>query len=349
MNNINFRAKLSMIVGRSSVILRVKSYIKPTMLASLVLTLFFSLFGGNATAGSAGKLHLIELWAEKIPAGALGGNDLFAYRMNSYVICEFDGSNGNDVTSRYAAAPTIPGPTIVVNEGDEVELTLKHEFDPGDSTKLEQVSVHVHGVHYDILSDGTLKYINLVEDESAIPTMSYTYRWVAAPGTAGVWPYHDHNMITLNGAEDRGLYGALIVNSKAPTVALNKAGKLTTVPLASIEKEYVLFLVDDTFWGSEINNLTGEQAPLLNNPAISAQNGSNVRFHLIALGSNTHHFALPNYGWIDPGTNLIIKEKIIGPLEKHSFTIQANQSSQYIDNAFSSKLLGMKGNFNVIP
>lgn len=349
MNNINFKVKLSKIVSLSRMIHRVKSYLKPTMLASLVLTLSFSLFGGNATAESAGKLHLIELWAERIPAGEKGGNDLFAYRMNSYVICEFDGSNGNDVTARYAAMPTIPGPTIVINEGDEVEITLKHEFDPGDATKLEQVSVHVHGVHYDILSDGTLKYINLVEDESATPTMSYTYRWVAAPGTAGVWPYHDHNMITLNGAEDRGLYGALIVNSQAQTVALNQAGKLTTVPLASIEKEYVLFVVDDTFWGTEIDNLTGQQSPLLNNPSLSAQQGSNVRFHLIALGSNTHHFALPNYGWIDPGTNLIIEEKIIGPLERHSFTIQANQSTQYINKAFSSELLGMKGNFNVIP
>lgn len=330
MNNINFRDK-SMVFALS------------------ILILSFSLLGKNAVAESAGKLHQIELWAEKIPAGAIGGNDLFAYRMNSHVISGLDGSNGIDVTSRYAAAPTIPGPTIVINEGDEVEITLKHEFDPGDSTKLEQVSVHVHGVHYDILSDGTLKFINLVEDESAFPTMSYTYRWVAAPGTAGAWPYHDHNMLTHNGAEDRGLYGALIVNSKAHTVALNKAGKLKTVPLSSIEKDYVLFVVDDTFWGTEINNLTGQQAPLWNNPALSAQQGSNVRFHLIALGSNTHHFALPNYGWIDPGTNLIIEEKIIGPLEKHTFTIQAHQSSQYMDKAFSSKLLGMKGNFNVIP
>ena len=189
MNYVNYAlANLSSIVNRSQEIHRAISDIRPKVFTLLVLALVLFIFGKSANADSAGKLHQIELWAEKMPAGAAGGNDLFAYRMNSHVISGLDGSNGTDVTSRYAAVPTIPGPTIVINEGDEVEITLKHEFDPGDSTKLEQVSVHVHGVHYDILSDGTLKFINLVEDESAVPTMSYTYRWVAAPGTAGAWP-----------------------------------------------------------------------------------------------------------------------------------------------------------------
>ncbi len=301
-----------------------------------------------AFAAGAGKTHLIELWAEKIPAGAEGGNDLFAYRMAGHLIQERN--KEIDVTSRYAAEPTIPGPTIVIDEGDEVILTLRHVFDPGNSATLEQVSVHVHGVHYDIHSDGTLEYINLVADESATPTMSYTYHWIAAPGTAGTWAYHDHNMITLNGAEDRGLYGALIVNNKkSKYFALNKAGKLKAVPLSSIKKEYVLFIGDDAFWGTEINNQTGQQTPLWNNPTLLAQQGSNVRFHLIALGTNTHNFQLNNYGWIDPGTNLIISEKVIGPLEKHVFAVQAGQSSQYKDNTFPSNSLGMKGDFNIIP
>ncbi|GJL75372.1 multicopper oxidase domain-containing protein [Nitrosomonas sp.] len=291
---------------------------------------------------------MIELWAEKIPAGAEGGNDLFAYRMAGYVIKA--GGKETDITSRYTAEPTIPGPIIVIDEGDEVALTLRHVFDPGNSATLEQVSVHVHGVHYDIHSDGTLEYINLVADESATPTMSYTYHWVAAPGTAGTWAYHDHNMITLNGAEDRGLYGALIVNSKkSKYFALNKAGKLKTVPLSSIKKEYVLFIGDDAFWGTEINNQTGQQTPLWNNPILSAKQGSNVRFHLIALGSNTHNFKLSNYGWIDPGTNLIISEKVIGPLEKHVFAVQARGDSQYQDDSFTGKSLDMKGEFDVFP
>ena len=319
------------------------------MLLLLLILTFLLLSGKSAFAQSTGKLHQIELSAEKIPAGAEGGNDLFAYRMNSHVISDMDGSNEVVVTDRYSTVPTIPGPTIVINEGDEVALTLRHVFDPGDSTVLDKVSVHVHGVHYDILSDGTIEYINLVADESATPMMSYTYRWVAAPGTAGTWAYHDHNMVTLNGAEDRGLYGALIVNNGSEVSALDPAGKLKTVPVSSIKKEYVMFIGDDAFWGTEINNQTGQQTPLGDNPTFSAQRGSNVRFHLIALGTITHNFKLDNYGWVDPGTNLIISEKVIGPLEKHVVTIQARQSSQYRDDTFSSNLLGMKGDFNVVP
>jgi len=317
------------------------------MIGVLIVPLFL-LLASAAHARGTDRLHTIELWAEKISAGPEGGNDLFAYRMAKHLINV--GGNETDVTSRYAAEPTIPGPIIVIDEGDEVMLTLRHVFDPGNQATLEQVSVHVHGVHYDILSDGTLEYINLVADESATPTMTYTYRWVAAPGTAGTWAYHDHNMITLNGAEDRGLYGALIVNNQRTKMqALNRAGQLKTVPLSSIKKENILFIVDDAFWVTEIDNQTDQHTPLGSNPMISARQGSNIRFHLIALGTNTHNFKLKNYSWIDPGTNLLISEKIIGPLEKHVFAIQAAWDSEYRDDTFPSNSLGMKGDFNVNP
>ncbi|NKB80391.1 MAG: multicopper oxidase domain-containing protein [Nitrospirales bacterium] len=320
---------------------------RPTRLLSvLMLTLSLFLFGANgAFAHSTGKMHMIELWAEKIMPGDEGGNALFAYRMAEHIVKK--GPRQKDVTSRYASEPTIPGPTIVIDEGDEVMLTLRHVFDPGDSTRLEQVSVHVHGVHYDILSDGTLEYINLVADESATPVMNYTYHWVAAPGTAGTWAYHDHNMITLNGAEDKGLYGALIVNDHTRIKTVSHDTKTMRSAFSSVAKEYVLFIGDDAFWGQEINNRTGKQTPLWDNPELEARKNSNVRFHLIALGTNTHKFKLPGYRWVDPGTKQIIKKKTIGPLEKHVFAIRAKYSSVYKDVNFANQSLGMKGQFKV--
>lgn len=316
------------------------------LLSALILILPLFLLGANgASAQGTGKLHMVELWAEKFMPGLEGGNALFAYRMASHIIKE--GAKETDVTWRYAAEPTIPGPTVVIDEGDEVLLTLRHEFDPGSDTTLDQVSVHVHGVHYDIFSDGTLEYINLVADESATPVMSYTYHWIAAPGTAGTWPYHDHNMITLNGAEDRGLYGAVIVNDHADIETVNPGNKITTSPFSSVEKEYVLFIGDDAFWGVEINNRNGQQTPLRDNPTLSARRNSNVRFHLIALGSNTHQFRMPGYRWLEPGTDRVIREKAIGALEKHVFAIRADHSSVYKDLNFSSRSLGLQGYFKV--
>lgn len=295
---------------------------------------------GNGSATD--KLHAIELVAEKL------GGGYFAYRMKQHVISDMNGTNTQNVTSRYPDSATIPGPTIVINEGDKVDLTLIHQFDP-DSPGEEQVSVHVHGVHYDILSDGTLKYINMVKDESAVPAMVYEYQWHAASGTAGTWAYHDHNMINHNGAEDKGLFGALIVNKKSGNVDINLGGQKNSVPLSSIQKDYVLYMLDDTFAGTEIDSITGQQSYLGANPTLTAQQAANVRFHIIALGTNLHTFKLANYGWIDPGTNTIISEKAMGPLEKHVFTVQAGISSVYKDTAFSSNLLGMKGSFHVHP
>lgn len=312
------------------------------LFAIVLLFLAFTSAQAQDTGAAAGELHKIELVAEKL------GGGYFAYRMKQHVVSDMDGSNEQNITSRYPDFATIPGPTIIINEGDEVDLTLIHQFDP-EAPGEDQVSVHVHGVHYDILSDGTLKYINMVKDESAVPALVYEYKWHAAAGTAGTWPYHDHNMINHNGAEDKGLYGALIVNKKSSNVAINLQGKQKTVPLSSIQKDYVLYLLDDAFAGTEIDSKSGQQTYLGVNPTFSAQKGHNVRFHVIALGTNLHTFKLTGYGWIDPGTNTVIGEKAMGPLEKHVFTVQAGVNAVYKDTAFSSNLLGMKGNFNVHP
>lgn len=282
-------------------------------------------FGGNVLAGNT---HRIGMFAEEITGG------YFAYRMMRHEITDQDG-NSTDITTRYSDKATIPGPTLIISEGDEVEIELMYQIVPDqENSKHNQVSLHVHGVHFDIDSDGTLKYINLHKDESATPVMSYTYRWRAAPGTAGTWPYHDHNMESHNGAEDRGLFGALIVNSASAAVD-------------NVKKEFVLYIIDDAFVGMETNNTTGQHTPLWANPNLTAEKNSDVRFHVLALGTNFHQFQLNNYTWADPGSVNQIHMKAIGPLEKHVFVVKATHSSSYMDNAFSSVLLGMRGDFVV--
>ena len=290
---------------------------------------------------ASGELHKIELAVERLE------EDYFAYRMRQHIVSDMDGANERDITSQYPDFATIPGPTFIISEGDKVHLTLIHQFDPL-SPGENQVSVHVHGVHYDVLSDGTLKYINLIKDQSAVPAMAYTYQWYAAPGTAGTWAYHDQSMFSHHGAGDKGLFGALIVNKKSGGVEINLAGKKQSIPLSNIRKEYVLYVLDDAFTGTEIDNQTGQQSYLGENPTFSAQQGTDVRFHIIALGTVIHNFRLNGYGWLDPGTNNIIEEKAIAPLERHVFAIRANASGVYQDAVLSSRLLGMKGDFNVV-
>lgn len=309
------------------------------VLAHAIFFLFFSLFllCGGAYVHAAN--HTIKMVAEELNGSYL------AYRMVLHEIS--DESGATDVTARYSETATMPGPTIVVTEGDVVNIELFHAIDP-ESPEQEHVSLHVHGVHYDIDSDGTLKYINLHKDESATPVMSYEYRWDAALGTAGTWAYHDHNFNSHNGAEDRGLYGALIVNPKSGVVQSQGDGQQNTISLRDIEKEYVLYMIDDAFVGMETDNANGQlQTPLLVNPSLTATKNAHVRFHLIALGTNIHQFEMPSYGWLDPGTNKVISQKAIGPLEKHVFTIRATHQANYMNTTLSGRLLGMTGNLKV--
>jgi FtsP/CotA-like multicopper oxidase with cupredoxin domain len=156
----------------------------------------------KASPASAVKHHFITLKASALPSGQL------AYEMVSHKIKSSDGQE-RDVTSLYAKGPTIPGPTLVMKEGDTAEVTLEH----GVAGSSQPVSIHVHGVHYKIDSDGTMKVLNGAADEAAFPGKPYTYKWTAAPGTAGTWPYHDHTMGNpMVGAEDKGLFGTLIIN-----------------------------------------------------------------------------------------------------------------------------------------
>lgn len=301
-----------------------------TKLGAVTFALILTL---SAFSASFAAEHIIQLTAEETQDDGFG-NKLLAYKMLSHKV------NGTDITSRYSTEATIPGPTIELTEGDTVKISIQNAI-PGNNTPIpgisRQVSIHVHGVHYDILSDGTLKVINKNFDEGAGAGLEetyviYEYQWNVAVGTAGTWPYHDHNFETHNGAEHKGLFGAIIVNK---------------IGAPNFDKDYVLYLGDDAFWGMEIDGASRIQSKQGTNPTLAATKNSNVRFHLIALGTDLHTFKLDGYKWIDPGTTNLINHIAIGPLEKHVFNVIAKKSAHYEDNDFSNKLLGMRGEFLV--
>jgi len=311
-----------------------RSSLKRTaFLLILILAMFFLIIEKSFAAE-----HIIQMTAEETQDDGFG-NKLLAYKMLSHKV------NGTDITDRYSPNATIPGPIIELTEGDKVRLTLFNAISDDYPVKgnSKQVSVHVHGVHYRILSDGTLKVINRILDEGAgegpeNTFVSYEYEWDVAPGTAGTWAYHDHNYDNHNGAEHKGLFGAIIVNPAANPRPHNAS---------KYSKEYVLYLGDDAFWGVEIDSETKKQTKHGVNPTLNAPKNTDVRFHLIALGTDLHQFTLNGYRWLDPGTPKLINQAAIGPLEKHVFYVRAKNSTQYMDNNFSNKLLGMKGNFIV--
>lgn len=293
----------------------------------------------------AGNTHLITLRAASLPSGQL------AYQMVSHKIRSQEGQM-QDVTSRYSPQPTIPGPTIVMNEGDVTEVTLEH----GIANFTDPVSIHVHGVHFSINDDGTLKALNQVADSAAFPGRPFTYKWVAGPGTAGAWPYHDHAFGNpMVGAEDKGLYGAVIVNPKSGKVKALIEGEITDVDVADIKREFILWMHETTFWGQEVNHLLqGRQIPLWTNPTVGARLGEKVRFHILGMGTAFHTFHLHGHRWLEPGTTNVIDTANIGPVSRHSFVVQAGEGVgpgewHYHCHLVQHLQSGMMGAFRVVP
>lgn len=129
--------------------------------------------------------------------------------------------------------------------------------------------------------------------------------------------------------------------------AVNKKA-VQTIDVEDLDKQFVLYVGDDAFWGMEIDE-DGNQTPLWTNPTLGAKTGDYVRFHLIALGTDTvHEFNLEDYQWFDPGTEGLISSKEIGPLENHAFTVKAKLGTvEYSDENRSNALMGMNGTFKV--
>src|SRR5215213_4141879 len=107
-------------------------------------------------------LHDIKMAAVELPDGHT------AYKMLEYKTIDKQNST-TDITSRYSNQPVIPGPTIVLTEGDIARLTLVNQIGRGS------ISIHTHGVHYTNTSDGTLKRTNSISDQGATSEKSYTY------------------------------------------------------------------------------------------------------------------------------------------------------------------------------
>ena len=196
----------------------------------------------GTTGATMGAVRRITLYAERLADGQLG----------------------------YGLEPgkaTIPGPLIEMIEGDTLEIEMVNNLDVA-------ASLHVHGVDYDVSSDGTRLNDGVVE-----PGGRRTYIWRThaqgrrgggagiEPGSAGYWHYHDHVVGTPHGTIGirQGLYGPLVVRRKKDV----KPDKTFTV----------------VFNDMMINNRPAHQAP-----EFVAKVGERVEWIVITHGEFYHTF-----------------------------------------------------------
>lgn len=205
---------------------------------------------------------------------------------------------------------SIPGPTIVMQEGDCLAINLVNDSNG-------PLGLHVHGVDYTVASDGTPLNASCVA-----PHRSRTYIWsthtpttrtdgTIDPGSAGYWHYHDHCKGTPHGTGgiDAGLFGAVIVR---------RAGD--PVP----DRTFVVVFKDQTI------NL--KKAPYT--PIFKANLGERVEFVVIAHGNLFHTFHLHGHRWADTRTGGVssltddaplIDNKTLGPADSFGFQVIAGE------------------------
>ncbi|MFI8933440.1 multicopper oxidase domain-containing protein [Streptomyces sp. NPDC053474] len=236
-------------------------------------------------APAGGEVRRITMYAEKLPDGQLG------YGLER-------------------GKASVPGPLIELNEGDTLHVDFENTTDVA-------VSLHVHGMDYEISSDGT-KHTR----SDVAPGKRRTYTWRThvpgrrtdgtwRPGTAGYWHYHDHVVGTDHGTGGlrKGLYGAVIVRREGDVLP---------------DRTCVIVFND-----MMINN-----KPAHSGPDFEATVGDRVEFVSITHGEYYHTFHLHGHRWADNRTGLltgpddpsqILDDKITGPGDSFGFQVIAGE------------------------
>ena len=101
----------------------------------------------------------------------------------------------------------IPGTVIYAKPGERLYI---HVF----NADVEPHSLHMHGLHYGIDSDGSWPFGVHRDDgnrsDAICPDEEWCYVFDVKQDTIGAWPFHDHHM-HITEVVDRGLFGGLVV------------------------------------------------------------------------------------------------------------------------------------------
>ncbi|MGN9778020.1 multicopper oxidase domain-containing protein [Micromonospora sp. H33] len=249
--------------------------------------------------------------------------------------------DGTQIRLGYGLTPetaSYPGPTMEMMEGECLAITLHNQVPAATLEQLRTnpshplgVSLHVHGVKYTQLSDGTVQSNSFVP-----PGESRTYTWFAqqrnnrtgAQGTAGYWWYHDHVVGGPHGTQGlgAGLFGGLVVrrpgDPKPDRTYVSAFGDRQSINLRR----------------GDATDTCDQQNPQPGPTCLVARKGEKVEFIVIGLGNEMHTFHLHGHSWADTRTGVVsngqpfadsvpvIDNKPLGPGDSFGFTVVAGDS-----------------------
>jgi manganese oxidase len=172
----------------------------------------------------------------------------------------------------------IPGPLIRARVGDKLRIHFKNL----DTLLGQTHSMHFHGVAYEPSSDGVYLPLHSGRGGDVKPGQRFTYRLTAGPGSAGVWPYHDHSM-SMEESIAGGMFGALSIAGRHERRA---------------DREFVVAFAP---WHG-FQTIDG-RAFVGNTPVFESRVGDSVQWDVMAMGDEFHTFHVHGHRWrTDGGT-----------------------------------------------
>ncbi|HEX2433006.1 MAG TPA: multicopper oxidase domain-containing protein, partial [Gaiellaceae bacterium] len=180
--------------------------------------------------------------------------------------------------------------------GDTVLIHFKNL----DTLRFQPHSMHFHGFRYQFGSDGAFIPGFSGPAANVKPGDSFTYRLKAVPGSAGVWPYHDHSPSMMDSIAG-GMYGAISI-----------LGPHEQPP----DREFVVFL------SSQLTFMTiNGRAFVGNTPVLHARVGDLVQWDVLAIGDDHHTFHLHGHRWRN-ADGTFVDTRTVGPAESFSFRLR---------------------------
>jgi len=222
-------------------------------------------------------------------------------------------------------AARIPGPLIRARVGDKLRIHFKNM----DTLTSAPHSMHFHGVAYRPSSDGVWLPLHSGKGGNVKPGQTFTYKLTAGPGSAGIWPYHDHSQ-SMEDSIAGGMYGALTI-----------AGRHEKRP----DRENVVMFAP---WHG-FQTING-RAFVGNTPVYEAKVGETVQWDVLAMGDEFHTFHVHGHKWrTDAGTPEDTRG--LGPAE--SFRVRWTEDAPgtwlYHCHVESHMAQGMIGLYRVKP
>jgi zinc transporter ZupT len=200
----------------------------------------------------------------------------------------------------------VPGPTLVVNQGDEVVVEYRNELDIADT-------IHFHGIH-----EAPVDMDGVPGSSQAMVAPHGTFRYAFTADQPGTFIYHTHDRKAVLNA---GLYGGIIVEPTHP----RPEERVSRDYLEIISAWYINSASESEF------TLNGKEYPATR--SLEVRKGEKIRVRWINISAENFHTMHTHGHYMtliardsQPLANKDVEDTVeLGPGQRVDTTIVANQ------------------------